>query len=498
MEQLDFSQPARQSPKGIIIIFALNTYKFFARFFVLFLAMGLSLSKKESFAFLTTTNLILIILGIFIVILGFAILKYLNFKFSLDNDEFHLATGVFNKDTTILPKSKIQNVYIKQNFIQQLINVVSLTIETAGDDKAEIEINALDRATALHLKAQLFSTVQLENADVTAETPQQTIFFKASVKRLLLEGISQNHIRSFLIIISFVLGLFNEFEKYLEDYQIADRVKSTINLQSGSFFNVLVANLFLVMLAVFVSMLFSIIKTFIANYNLEVVENKDTIEINKGLFNKLSLILTPVRIQNLVIKTNRLKSYFGLHTLSIKQAMINKKQQKYFKIVALDKPQLAHLIEKIFSQYHGVGEFHKPDVYYKRVLILRAAGFGVLLNIPAFFIIGDYFWLINIGIIAWIVLFVHVTYKKASFQITDEYLTVTSGFIDRVRQINQLHKIQSVALKQSFFQKQRQIASLHIATASHTVRIPYITEKNAKSIYDYLLFKIESQDRNWM
>ncbi|WP_299391298.1 PH domain-containing protein [uncultured Gelidibacter sp.] len=498
MEPIDFSQPARQSPKGILIIFALNTYKFITRFFVLILALGLSLSKKESFSFLTTTNITLIILGIFLVILVFAVLKYLNFKFHLEKDEFHLSTGIINKEATILPKSKIQNVYIKQNFIQQLINVVSLTIETAGDDKAEIEINALDRHTALELKDQLFSKKQAEVASLDETPKERTVYFKASISRLFLEGISQNHIKSLLVIVSFVVGLYSEFEKYLQELGIADRLKSTINIETGSILNFLLANLFLVAIGILGSMLFSVLQTFVSNFNLEVVENDDTIEINKGLFNKMSLILTPVKIQNLVIKTNRLKAYLGLHTLSIKQAMVNKKQQKHFKIVALEKHQVAHLVQKIFSEYDGLGENHKPEAYYKRVLMLRSMFIGALINIPAYFILGDYFWLINLLIITWIVLFVHYTYKNASFQITDEYLTINSGFIDRVRNISELHKIQSVVLKQTIFQKQRHIASVYIATASNTVRIPYITEENASSIYDYLLFKVESQDRNWM
>lgn len=498
MERIDFSQPARQSPKGILIIFALNTYKFIARFFVLFLALGLSLSKKESFAFLTTTIIILIIVGVFLVILVFAILKYLNFKFYLDTDEFHLSTGVFNKDSTILPKSKIQNVYIKQNFIQQMVNVVSLTIETAGDDKTEIEINALDRNTARNLKTQLFSKKYSETADSDEKRTQRVVFFKASVTRLLLEGISQNHIKSFLVIVSFVLGLYNEFEKHLQEFEIADRVKSSVDFQSGSMINLLLANVFIVVFAILGSMAFSVVLTFISNFNLEVVETEETIEINKGLFNKLSLILTPVKIQNIVIKTNRLKTYLGLYTLSIKQAMVNKKQQKNFKIVALQHHQVAHLVQKIYAQYNQIGTYDKPNIYYKRVLIIRSTALGALINIPAFLIFGNYFWLMNIIILIWIVLYVHYTYKHASFQITEDYLTINSGFIDRIRNISELHKIQSVVLKQSVFQKQNNIASLYIATASATAKIPYIVEQDAKSIYDYLLFKIESQDRNWM
>ncbi|HUH27354.1 PH domain-containing protein [Gelidibacter sp.] len=492
MEPIDFSQPARQSPKGILVIFALNTFKFIRRYFVLFLALGLSLSKKESLSFLNATNLTLIILGVFLLIFVVAFLKYLNFKFHLDEGHFYLSSGIVNKDMTIIPKSKIQNINIKQNLIQQMINVVSLTIETAGDDKAEIEINALSRITALDLKKQLFVKKQITDFEFVEKPFQSSVFFKASVQRLLLEGISQNHIRSFLIIFSFVFGLYKEFENYLQDLGITHRLQSAVNFETDSILNLILANVFIVVLAILGSMLFSIMSTFISNFNLEVVENEDTIEINKGLFNKLSLILVPLKIQNIIIKTNRLKQYFGLHTLSIKQAMINKKQQRNFNIVALEKHQVAHLVQKVFVNYNDKGAYEKPDIYYKRLLMFRSLISGAFINIPAYFIFGNYFWLINIIIISWITLFVHFTFKKASYQITDEYLTVNSGFIDRVRNISELHKIQSVELKQSIFQKRKNIASIYIATASDKVKIPYITEEKAQSILDFLLFKIES------
>ena len=155
METTDFSQPIRQSSKGIIIIFAFNTFNFFKKFFVLFIAFGASIMRRKTFGGITPTMMLLGLVAVLVIILIIAILKYLNFKFYLKKDDFHLATGIINKDNTIIPKSKIQNVYIKQNFLQQLINVVSVKIETAGDKKSEIEISALDKPTALLLKKKL-------------------------------------------------------------------------------------------------------------------------------------------------------------------------------------------------------------------------------------------------------------------------------------------------------------------------------------------------------
>ena len=94
---------------------------------------------------MTSKGFFFLALGVVFVVVFFlvlAILKYRNFIFHITDSEFRLDSGIINKENTVIPKLKIQNVSIKQNVIQQLINVVSLTIETAGDDKSEIEINA--------------------------------------------------------------------------------------------------------------------------------------------------------------------------------------------------------------------------------------------------------------------------------------------------------------------------------------------------------------------
>ena len=500
METTDFSQPIRQSSKGIIIIFAFNAFNFFKKFFVLFIAFGISLMKRKSFAGVTPTMMVLGLITVLIIILIIAILKYLNFKFYLNKDDFHLATGIINKDNTIIPKSKIQNVYIKQNFLQQIINVVSLKIETAGDKKSEIEISALDKPTALLLKKKLFNKASIENEDSEQieQIEEPEVFFKVTIKRLLLEGLSQNHFKSFLLIVTFAFGLYNEFKDYLEQLDLDTYFKNFVKLDNDSILNLVITNVVIIFIVVLFSFLFSVIKTFIINFNLEVIEHQKTIEINKGLFTKVSLSLTPSRIQNLVITTNRVKQYFNLHSLSVKQAMVNVKQQKNFKIVALEKEQLKYLTDKLLTNYNNEGETGKPRPYFIRISVLEMLVFGIIINALVLFVFGKELLWINLAFLPLAALYVYYAYKKAYYRISDNFVTIGSGVIDTTTNILEIHKIQAVKIKQTIFQKRRDIASIIISTASKSVTIPYVSKSEALSIYNFLLFKVESQDKDWM
>ncbi|WP_411767651.1 PH domain-containing protein [Winogradskyella sp. A3E31] len=502
MQKIDFSQPVRQSPKGVIVIFGLKSVQFVRRFFVLFLALGVSIFRKNSFANLSIAVIIGILVLIVIGILVYSILRYLNFKFHVSQDDFHLSSGILNKDTIVVPKSKIQNVNIKQNFLQQLIDVVSINIETAGDDKSEITINALDRGNATRLKEQLFVRRSLsEEADIDVskiDKSEKKVFFKASIKRLLLEGISENHFKSFLIIVSFFVGIYYQAEEYFESFGIEEQVENNIQFAETVFIGSLFIALIAVLAFLIISILFSVIKMLIINFNLEVIEHHKNIEINKGLFNKMSLTLTPSRIQNIVVKTNRIKEWLGLYRLSVKQAMSNKKQQKNFAIVALDGLQLDYLINKLLKIYSKPENFLKPEGYFKYILWLRLLLVFGLLNIPAYAVIGKGFWLINFLFLVFIAIYVYVRYRKSGYLISDNFITITSGFIDTVTNILEIHKIQSIEISQTIFQKRRGITSVIIATASKSITIPYIKEIDAQAICNNLLYKVESSNRDWM
>ena len=495
--KIDFSEPQLQSSKGILIIFAFKSFKIFKEFIFIFIGLGVSLTRKNV---LERINISYLWLGLFLIILSlliFAVLKYLNFKFHLSEDSFHLATGIINKDTIVVPKSKIQNVYIKQNLLQQIINVVSVKIETAGDDKSEIEISALDKKVAEALKNQLFYKSN-EYLD-TRETPlnAQDVFFKVSPKRLLLEGLSQNHFRSFAILLSFIFGTFYQIESNIKDLEIYESANN-VNFDSLSSGLYVVLILLMIIVGLVVSTLFSVIKTFIINFNLQLVQNDDTIRIEKGLLNKVSLSLAPPRIQNIVISTNRLKHYLNLHTLSVKQAMVSNKQKKALRVVALESEQLDNMVKRLIPNYIEPQIKFKPESYYLRILSIRAFFVVCLLNIPLLFTSLIFIITMNLLMVSFAIAFILITFRKAYYSVEDDFVTIGSGFIDRTINILENHKIQSIRMKQTIFQKKYGIASLLIYTASKEVKIPYIKENVAVEIHDFLIYNVEFKNKDWM
>ncbi|RYF67729.1 MAG: hypothetical protein EOO39_20705, partial [Cytophagaceae bacterium] len=202
-----------------------------------------------------------------------------------EKQEFIINDGVLSKTSLTIQLNKIQQVNIKQSLIQQLIGVYSLEIDTAGSEKKEGSIKAIDHATATLLKQKLLSRDAsiITNSDEIQASP----FLKLSNNTLLKVGLTSNYGRSILLLAGFVLALFQMIHDYRKAYEddaerINIAVKSSITLVSLCVFAGLVL---LVLLAT------NIIRTFVKYYNFEIVKQKNALAISAGLFTKTSLNL---------------------------------------------------------------------------------------------------------------------------------------------------------------------------------------------------------------
>ncbi|WP_053991154.1 PH domain-containing protein [Mangrovimonas sp. TPBH4] len=504
MSSSNFSVPTRQSPKGIIVMFAFQLYALIRKTWVfLSIVIFSTLKKQDSGA--AILKLFVFVGIVLLLLLIISVLKYRNFKFSILNDYFVLHQGILKKEETSISKSKIQNVYIKQNLIQQIIDVVSLSVESAGDKKTEIEIKALDKSSAETLKALLISgtrqisTENEEAQEVLSEFKNKRTFFRVSVKNLLLEGVSENHLKSMAFIFAFFLGLYGNFKDVLGDIDLEAYEESYYQFGESQMLQFLIFNVALAVFLLLVAFLFSLVKTVLINFDLKVTENDKGLEISKGLFNKVSLGLVTSRIQTITLSTNRFKRALGLHQMFFTQAMVNKKQLKNFSIIGLSKSESANLVEKFHSNILNGIERHKPAPYFKRVKTLQLLLFVLLANSIVLFQLSYLYLLWNIPLLIFIFLVVHQSYKKAYYSIDEKYLVIGSGgLIDINTDMAEIHKLQGVKLKQSIFQKHRGIASVKIYTASKALTIPFIKVNEAQHIVDFLLYKVESEDRHWM
>ena len=238
----DFSKPQHQSVKGIAIMFV-DTLQNIIR--GLWVPLLLILYKFD------WSKMVFFGIGVFVLLLVIGIIAYLqykNFTFFLDEEkeEFVIQKGVITKNKITIQLDKIQQVNINQSVIQKLVGVYSVDIDTAGSNKKEASIRAVDNEIALHLKNRLLSfdkTTERETTEYVSEEAQKP-FLKISFFTLVKVGITSNYGRSIALILGFIGSLYGGFSDVadsleFDEQQVTGLVEQGFNYFSLSFFFVI-------------------------------------------------------------------------------------------------------------------------------------------------------------------------------------------------------------------------------------------------------------------
>jgi putative membrane protein len=495
MSKFDLSKPTRQSVKGLVLIFVQGLRQLVRMFWPLLLAF---VFQKKLFD--NTVLLGIVVVAILLLIIVHSILFYLNFYFYVTEKEFVLKKGYLRKKVLTIPFDRIQSVNSKQNLIQQLLDVVTLEIDTAGTIAKELKIHALEKSFAIELQKQIQvgKTINKnssnEGEEKEEEAPEKLIM-KLTPADLLKIGISQNHLRTGLIILAFGNQIYQNVRDLFKEK--ANEYSSELSQFLSNSDWALIA--FLIIFFLLISILFSLFRTVFKYFDFKLLKKNETFRVESGLMNKRNVIVPYNKVQELYWETGPIKRLFGIYHLVFKQAVSgqNKRNQLVDAPGCLSK-HLELLKFDLFGedQIEQLGRIYTNRFYFRRLWFI-SGWIPSLLCAPFFYTEWLYYvlalsWLLITSIYSFLML------KKRYFQMNNNQIRISKGAISHNWKQMELFKIQSVEFRQSIFQKRRGLASLNLTNASGALTIPYIEESVAKQIYDYLLYHTEVSTKSWM
>lgn len=506
MPDWDLSQPTRQSILGVVVYLLRN---FRALLSLLITAVIIGAAKPQ----------VWIVVGIAVIPFSviaalFAYWQYRNFTFQLDGDDLIIRKGVIFKERTVISADRIQTVKIAESIVQRILGLVALKVDTAGSSGSELEIPALERKAALLLKDLLYrkkeeaeglapegadSAVQPDGAEDTARVRPATekkVLVKLNIFDLLVVGLTENHLKTGLLALAVVFGYFSQFMEYLQDYLEAyvDEYARTL-ANAGIAFALSALILFAA-----VSVLLSVIRTFLRFFNLKAVLLPDAVEIETGLL-KRSYDRIPVRkIQFAQWETNPLRRLAGFESVRIRPSdpvgQANKQQRT--EIPALRRKASAALAAGIFPGYEAPeGGFRALASAYARINSIIA---GALL-LPVSAVLWHQYGLPGLFPLFVLPLTALFSYRyglKVRILFDSRFLLVKKGWIFPSRLVLPIHKLQSVSVSTNIFLKRRKLCHLNLYTAAGARRVRYLREEEAAQMYNYMLWCVEKSDEDWM
>ncbi len=501
MNKLQLEEPKRQSPVGVAVIFFRNlriavnilVTAIFVQFGTAFSILGLSIYQ------------IAIILGIIFLIISY--LQYRRFFFFVKDDKFIIEKGLISRDKITIPFDRIQTVNIRQNIIQQLLSVVALKIDTAGSKGKEMEIAALEKSYARELQKFLIEKKELESEDAdeaTTEKKEKPFEISSEGKEplvhlglteLLKVGLTENHLRSGIFLFAVINGYIWQYEEYLLK-PFEPFLKEQAN-------NILAQGLILVPLAlvlfVVISVVFSLIQTLLRYYDLRFYVNLKGVQLKSGLLRRNEYQIPVNKIQQIKWKSNPLRAWVKLRTLVIKQASSEETSDKQSVSVPGSSPrQLITVLQEFFPER---SKKILTTLAPQNLLFIQLAVW--LAIIPSFVLGASYFfnaplyWLTPVYLLL-AIFFIYRYYHSVKLVLMPEVLELKKGWFYPSATYVKFYKLQNVKLKQSIFQKRRKLMSITFYTAAGDVTMPHLKAEEAKAIYNYCLYKIESSTQSWM
>ena len=500
--ELAFNKPQRQSKIGILVMFFYNLQKFGRAFFPILVIFFIKKDDFNWFYIIPGIISILIILGVF------AYLSYLNFTFYIDNDneEFIINEGIINKSNTAIKLDKIQQVNINQSFIQKIIGVYALEVDTAGSAAKEGSIKAITHQLALALKARLLdnekkAVAQEESATDTAPTPTEEPkpFIKIGFLTLLKIGITSNYIRSVGLLFLFYSYVQENLRNFSQtDYLDGSQLDDFFSTQS-----VLKAVLIIGLVLITIVLLVNIVRTVVKFFDFTISKQKGSLLLSYGLFNSKSTIIKPEKVQITTITRNYFQRKMDILEIKIQQATSSDSTAKkdITEIPGCNELEKNEILKLIFNTIPAKGVMLKPN--WRRLVFSLFLGIGIPLSLYLAF--GTYleplafdYAFVAVGYTIFVAIIVFFAYRNNRLFVNDDYIILQSGAWDVDNRIIEIGKIQALTTSQLFWHKSPNIGSLTIHTAGGDIHFSLGNFTTVKHYVNLWLYTVENRNINWM
>lgn len=492
------SSPTRQSYVAIILILFKFIRVLIRAGWPLFLVLFLQ-TKGNTF----NNYILMIALGISFLSLIGSLFAYFKYHFFIKDEELYIEKGVLRKTKLNIPFERIQTVNFEQNLIHQFFDVVSVKINTAGSSASEFNIDAIDKEKAYFLRDYVLASKVNQGIDETlaSEDEAQTVTADNRILHLqpidlLKIGVSQNHIRTAGVIMLFFFGLLDNIEDALNK-KIEVIYQEYVGIQIDHWLSVMAAT---IVFFIFISFLLTLVRTVIHYYNLSLWRTSTGYKVQSGLFTRREDAALKDKIQLIKWQSNPFQRIFGIHHLQLRQASsISIKGKGSIAVPGCYQDQIDLLKADNFPSKdlvqfttHGIS----PLIIGRYTIY-----FGLDLCLLALIILYPRFELYSLLCLVWLpicYILVRVYQANWRWEINEELLQTRKGIFSHQHLIFQLYKAQSVKLVQSIYQRRKNLATIVIYTAAGKIKIPFINLALAKELQNYIIYKIESDNRQWM
>ncbi|KAA0948424.1 PH domain-containing protein [Sporosarcina sp. ANT_H38] len=435
-----------------------------------------------------------IIFGVLIIAFFITgIIKWKRFEYWFEDNELRIEYGLFVKKKRYIPFDRIQSLDYTEGILHRPFRLVKVKVETAGSSslkKSEAELTAITKEAASRIekeiaqaksgkKAALQENSELTEENLVVEESQSKSIFTMSSKGLLVLATTSGGIG---IILSGVGIFLSQFAEMIPFEWMYEEISGFIKF-----------GLLIVAITVFLGFLLvwglSVAMTFLAYYGFNVSLEKEDIVITRGLLEKKRMTVPLNRVQSVRIIENPFRQLFGYAAVVIDSAGGGGMEGARINLFPLvKKTEVYGPLKEIFPNLILEESMEKLPARSKH-FFYRV---DFLWMIPAIGALTYFFFpygLLSLLIMPIIVLFGLWQHRSSAYKISGNQLTIRFRSFNLQTAYLMKKRIQSMEMKQNYFQKRKSVATLAARIKSgmtiFNAQVHHMEESEAEKILSW-------------
>ncbi|MBC1601239.1 PH domain-containing protein [Listeria welshimeri] len=435
----------------------------------------------------------LIIVIVVLLVLTPAVLKYITYKYTLEDQGIRIKYGLIFRKNTYIPYERIQTVQKKQWFFFIPFNVCQVLIETAGGNgKAEADLVAVPVGVVDELKdlrdgkkaaiqEVAPETEEKEVAEAEVEAPEKTVVLQT--KQLILMAVTSGGVFGTLLI---VLAFMQQFRDVIPTDWMETQAEQLWKMG-------IIVFIILIILLLLVLWGISIVTTLFKYFQFKLMKYPHSLVIEKGLLERNHTTISLARIQGITIIESPLRQMLGLVAVKVITAgnSGDEKQSGDILLLPIMKKDLAlkTLKEMLPNYVFEIEEMERaPKSSLRRFLRI----YLIWTIIPALVASIMFF---PLGLISFILPILAGIKAISSYRATGLFthkhtlLVQSRPFISKLTHIIRKERIQGLSIRQSIWMEKGTSRHLNVwlksGSTSTEAFVRYINKDQAITIYNW-------------
>ena len=456
-----------------------------------------------------------------------AVIPYLIFRYTLADDEIVIRDGIFTRTERHIPYSRIQNIDLVQNPLHRAFDVALVRVETASGGKPEAVLRVLSLAAIDQMRARAFA----ERSEIAAAPTEATsdeeatagpsshipLISPLSTSELVKLGIVSNN---GMVVCGAAAGLFYQQQW---DFDWEDQAKEYLgtgvewlDTAAGSpVFGVVAAGIAIVVVGLLLLRLFSIGWYVFKLHGFTLSRIGNDLRAEYGLLTKISRTVPTGRIQALVSTESPLHRVFRRQSVKLQTiggGMTTEmdlggqgggKSESQWLAPMVEPERVPELLRKVDDSIDLPGVVWEPIAHraWKRVF-RRWAVVALIAAVPPTLLASPWASAVIVPFFLGAYFHARLYVKHSAYSLAPWGLLWKSGWFNRTLKLVHYDKIQTVAQRESPFDRRNRMAAVLIDTAGgemtgHTIAIPYLERAVAEEIAKRLYLESSHRAFHW-